>query len=88
LEVARNAQTLFRSRGKEERAALLRFILPGSTLDQDGVVPAFKPPFDIIHRIAQEAHRLAQDTKKAADSAPTACPILLPRLDSNQRLGG
>jgi hypothetical protein len=37
------------------------------------MVPAFTPPFDIIHRIAQE-------TKKAA-SVEAACPILLPLLD-------
>jgi hypothetical protein len=54
--------------------------LAGSTLDQDRVVPAFKPPFDIIHQIAQE-------TKKAASDVPTACPILLPRADSNRRPG-
>ena len=38
------------------------------------MVPALKPPFDIIHRIAQ-------DTRKAADELPTACPVLLPLLD-------
>ena len=57
-------------RGQAERAALLASSCPAQ-LDQDRVVPAFKPPFDIIHRIAQE-------TKKAA-AWPTACPVLLPR---------
>jgi len=39
------------------------------------------PHFDIIHRIAQEARRYAQETKKAASSVEAACPILLPLLD-------
>jgi hypothetical protein len=55
--------------------------MPGSALKDDRVVPAFKPAFDIIHRMAKE-------TKKAASDLPTACPILLPRPDSNGRLGG
>ncbi len=38
----------------------------------EGNCPAFKPPFDIIHRIAQKA-------KQAASDLPTACPVLLPR---------
>jgi hypothetical protein len=38
------------------------------------------PHFDIIHRIAQEARRYAQETKKAA-SLEAACPTLLPLLD-------
>jgi hypothetical protein len=53
LELAWNAQECFRTHGQEERAALLGFILTGSTPDRDRVVPAFKPPFDIIHRMAQ-----------------------------------
>lgn len=89
LEMARNAQELYRSRGQAERAALLGFILPGSTLQGDRVIPAFKPPFDIIHRIAQEARRATQGTKKQASADPAnACPILLPRPDSNGRPGG
>jgi site-specific DNA recombinase len=74
LELARNAQEFFRTHGQAERAALLAFILPSSTLDQDRVAPAFKPPFDIIHRMAQE-------TKKAAPVSEAACPTLLPRQD-------
>ena len=34
--------------------AHLRFILPGSTLKDDKVIPTFKPPFGIIHRMAQK----------------------------------
>ncbi len=81
MELARNAQEFFRTHGQAERAALLGFILSSSTLDQDRVVPAFKPPFDIIHRIAQEM-------KKAAPDTETACPVRLPRPDSNQRPSG
>jgi len=50
--------------------------------------------FDIIHRIAQEAQTCAKgqhthpDTKKQAPAdLANACPILLPRPDSNQRPG-
>jgi site-specific DNA recombinase len=74
LEIARNAQEFYRTHGQAERAALSGFILPGSMLDQGRVVPVFKPPFDIIRRIAQE-------TEKAASFAPTACPTRLPLLD-------
>jgi hypothetical protein len=40
----------------------------------EGNCPASKPPFEIIHSTAEE-------TKKAADGLPTACPVLLPLLD-------
>jgi hypothetical protein len=78
LEVARGAREFYRTHGQVERAALMSFILAGSTLKDDQLTPSFKPPFDIIHRIAQE-------TKKAAPTVEAACPILLPRTDSNQR---
>ncbi len=74
LELARDAQEFFGTRSQAERAALLAFILPRSTLDQDRVVPVFKSPFDIIHRFAQE-------TKKAAPDVEAACPVLLPRIN-------
>ena len=79
-QLARNAQEFFRTHGQAERAALLAFILPGSTLDRDRVVPAFKPPFDIIHRIAQ-------DTKKQAAPSETTCPVRLPRMNRRQTPG-
>ncbi|MCX7038830.1 MAG: recombinase zinc beta ribbon domain-containing protein, partial [Spirochaetes bacterium] len=81
LEIARNAQESYRSHSQAERTALLGFILPGSTLKNDQVLPAFKPPFDIIHRMAQEARRFPQDTKKQAEGDPTACPTLLSAWD-------
>jgi hypothetical protein len=88
LELARNGQELYRTHGQAERAALLAFILPGSTLRDDQVVPAFKPPFDIIHRIAQEARGADQGTKKQVAPPETTCPVLLPRPDSNRQRGG
>jgi len=87
VEVARNASEFYRNQGQAERATLLRFIMPGSTFQNDKVVPAFKPPFDIIHRIAQEARvcdrgqHTREGTKKQAEIAPSACPTLLPLLD-------
>jgi hypothetical protein len=81
LELARNAQEFFHTHGQAERAALLGFILPGSTLDRDRLVPAYKPPFDIIHRIAEEARRTTEGTKKQAASLETTCPVRLPLLD-------
>ena len=65
---------LLGSHSQAELAILLGFSLPGSTLDQDRIIPAFRPLLDIIHRIAQE-------TKKAAPESEAACPPLLPLLD-------
>jgi site-specific DNA recombinase len=76
LELARHAQEFFRTHSQEERATLLRSILPGSTLSQNRVVSVFKPPFDIIHRMAQEI-------KKAA-SPEADRPALLPRFNRKQ----
>jgi len=56
-------------------------------LQGDRAVPAFKPPFDIIYRIAQEARaydtgqRIGVGTNKQAEGIPSACPTLLPLLD-------
>jgi hypothetical protein len=62
-EIARNASRFYQSQGQAERATLLGFILSGSTLKDDQVVPAFKQPFDVIRRIAQEARANRQDIK-------------------------
>ncbi len=91
VEVARNASEFYKGQGQAERAALLRFLMPGSSLQGNRLVPAFKPPFDIIHRIAQEARacesgrRIGEGEKKQAEGASSACPTLLPRKDSNLR---
>ena len=53
-EIARNVPAFYRSPDQAEWAALSRFLMPGSSLQCDRVVPAFKPLFDIIHRIARE----------------------------------
>ena len=88
LELARNAQKFYRKQGQAERAALLSFIMIGSTLKDDQVVPAFKPPFDTIHRMAKEAracangdHSHADIKKQAPATSANACPTLLPLLD-------
>jgi len=52
---------------------------------RDRVVPAFKPPYDIINRIAQDARGTTEGTKKQAASYETTCPVRLPRQDSNLR---
>jgi hypothetical protein len=65
--------------------------MSAAQLEHDTIVPVFNPPFDIIHQMAAEARHASpkvdptssQDTKKQAASAETACPITLPRLDSN-----
>ncbi len=95
LEIARNAQEFYRKQGQAERAALLGFILSGSILQGDKVVSAFKSPFDIIHRIAQEAracangdHSHADIKKQASEFASNACPILLPRTNRRQTRAG
>jgi hypothetical protein len=60
--------------------------MPGSSLNGNRAVPALKPPFDIIYRIAQEARacesaRPAREgEKKQAEDASSACPTLLPLL--------
>ncbi len=65
--------------------------MPGSVLQGNRVVPAFKPLYDIIHRIAQEARlcesgrHTREDEKKQAEGTSSACLTLLPRKDSNLR---
>ena len=84
----------YRTHGEEERAVLLRFILQGSTLQDGKIIPVFKPPFDIIHGLAKdvrEAERRpssSRDIKKQAASGEAACPLKLPRTDSNCRPAG
>ena len=91
LEIARNASQFYQTQGQAERSALLRFIIPESALQEDKVIPTFRPPFDIIHRLSTEARACAKGQhhhtgiKRQAEGDPTACPILLPRPDSNQR---
>jgi hypothetical protein len=54
LEIAQDAHRLFQEKGQPERAALICLMLAGSELKDKTVVPAFRPPFDIIWRLAQE----------------------------------
>lgn len=75
LELAEKTAEIYRTRGQEARSELFRFIMPGSILEKDKVIPAFKQPFDIIHQLAEDAKR--------ATSPEAARLLLLPGLDSN-----
>ena len=79
LDLAQNAGNIFQHRGEPERTELIRFVMPNSLLEGDKIIPTYKPPFDIIWRLAQEAREAARG---AADLEIT-CTVLLPRLDSN-----
>jgi len=82
IVIARNIYHFFQSKSKPERAELIRFILPNSHLRDGRIEPAFKPPFDIIWRLAQETKQYHSDIKKqTAEDLSTACPIALPLLD-------
>jgi hypothetical protein len=55
IEIARNAYTFYQSKDQPKRAELVRFIFPNSSLRDSKVVPVFKPPFDIIWKMAHQA---------------------------------
>jgi len=49
------------------------------------VEPVFKPPFDIIWKLAKAARKYKPDQKKeAAEDLSTACPIALPSVVSER----
>ena len=50
-------------------------------IDTGAVVLMFRPPFDIIHRMVQEAHCCSADITKELPVPEAAWPILLPLLD-------
>ena len=52
--------------------------MPDSILEKDTVRPVFKPPFDIIWNIAEDARKVGRGG--AALTEPE-CLSLLPRLD-------
>jgi site-specific DNA recombinase len=83
IEIARNAHAFFHSKDQPTRAELIRFIFPNSTLRDGKVIPVFKPPFDIIWKMARESRKSKPVNKEQAASEPAACPIALPRQDSN-----
>ena len=90
LELTQRATAIFREKGEAERAELIRFVMPASVLKKDTVVPTFKPPFDIIHKLAVEAREVAQryvlegeNERRAAPIPEPARLVLLPGLDSN-----
>jgi len=83
IEIARNAYQFFQKKSKSEREELIRFILPDSQLCDGKVVPLFKPPFDIIWQLAQEAHKYYSNIKmQTAEELFTARPIVLPSVVS------
>lgn len=92
LELARDAIEFSRTQGQEERAVLLRFILQGSTLQDDNVVPALIPPSEIIRELVEDprkgdrrgthlSDKPSRTKKQVASSEVTTCPVLLPRFD-------
>ena len=72
LELAQNAGELSRSRSQADLKVLLDFIMPDSVLEAGTVIPTFKPPFGIIHRLAENARTVTQTVEAAR-------LILLPR---------
>jgi DNA invertase Pin-like site-specific DNA recombinase len=81
IEIARNAYSFYQSKDQPIRAELIRFIFPNSNLRDGKVEPVFKPPFDIIWKMAREARKYKPVNKKQAASKSAACPIALPLLD-------
>ena len=80
LELARNAQRLFKRQDAREKRRLLNFVISNCTWDDGEVVATFRQPFDL----------LAETTAMAAQSAVgrgannAKCEIWLGDLDSNQ----
>ncbi len=92
LEIAKNAYRFFKGKSKSERVELIRFILPDSKLHNGKIEPVFKPPFDVIWKLAQETRKYFPTSKsikkQAAEAISAACPTALPRTDSNCRPSG
>jgi hypothetical protein len=85
IEIACNAYAFYQSKDQPIRAELIRFIVPNSNLRDGKVEPVFKPPFDIIWKLAQEARKYKTSHKKEeAEDLSTACPIALPKLYHRQ----
>ena len=85
LELAENSASIYRTKGQKARAELIRFIMPDSMLEKDTVRPVFKPPFDIIHRLAAQARSIdtAVEGRRGAALTESECLLLLPGVDSN-----
>ena len=60
LDIVQNASDIFSHKGQEERTELIRFVMSDSVLANGMVVPTFKPPLDIIHKLAVEARCSAE----------------------------
>jgi site-specific DNA recombinase len=85
LDLTQRSTEIFHDKGAAEKRELIRFVMPDSTLEKDTIRPVFKPPFDIIWNLAQEARKVGR--RGAALTEPERL-LLLPRLDSNFRPGG
>ena len=59
LEIARNAAEYYRSRSQK-----------GSTLENDKIIPVFKQLFNIVHALAADARKAAQDSSQAIKNRP------------------
>ncbi len=64
IEIARNAYAFYQGKDQPIRAELIRFIFPNSNLRDGKIEPVFKPPFDIIWKLAQEARKYSSEQKK------------------------
>ena len=85
LDLAENSADIYRTKGQEARAELIRFVMPESLLKHDTILPVFKPPFDIINRLATEARAIdnASEGRRGAALTEQECLLLLPGVDSN-----
>jgi site-specific DNA recombinase len=86
LDLTQRASTLFSDRTEAEKRELIRFIMPDSILESGTIRPIFKPPFDIIHRIATDARALEPTLANIPDPASipsSGWSALLPGVDSN-----
>jgi site-specific DNA recombinase len=81
-ELTQRATEIFSQKGPEERRELVKFVLSNSIIDGSTLKPIFKPPFDIIWRLAQDARQVS---RRGAALTEAECLLLLPGVDSNFR---
>jgi len=62
------------------RIELLRFVMPNSERRDDITVPTFKPPFDMIWKLAHAARKVGC---RGAVDLEAIRPVLLPGIDSS-----
>jgi site-specific DNA recombinase len=85
IETACNAHAFYQSKNQPICTELIRFIFPNSNLRDGKVEPVFKPPFDIIWKLAREARKYKPEQKKeAVEDLSTACPTALAATNTKQ----